>query len=160
MLSGPWRCFNGHYLCFLSSSSGSDPERRSYDEPGPLPGNPTPSHQPYSEQDSRCKVSRVSPGYFQPITLLLTWLTGLSANGNHTYTAVDVWRLFLYVSLEQDGQVVRRTLQPKASVLAYMMSHELLITSHFLMPWLMCIDRMSVRETFIRSDARLCTSSH
>lgn len=72
----------------------------------------------------------------------------------------DVWRLFLYVSLEQDGQVVRRTLQPKASVLAYMMSHELLITWHFLMPWLMCIDRMSGRETFIRSDARLCTSSH
>ncbi len=48
-----------HYLCSLLSPSGSDPERSSNDEPGPLPRNPTPSHQPHCQQDSRCQVSPV-----------------------------------------------------------------------------------------------------
>lgn len=58
MLSGSI-CINVHYLCSLPSPSGSDPEWSSNDEPGPLSRNPTPSHQPHCQQDSRCQVGPV-----------------------------------------------------------------------------------------------------
>lgn len=118
MLAGTL-CINVHYLCFLLSPSGSDPERSSNDEPGPLPRNPTPSHQPHCQQDSHCQVSPVPTGHFERISCLrwlITWLTGLSANQNHAHTAELGSHLISAFDsvksgsffLEQNSQVIHR----------------------------------------------------
>lgn len=101
---------NVHYLCFLPSPSGSDPEWSSNDEPGPLSRNPTPSHQPYCQQDSHCQVSPVPPvsadslhdwQVYQPIRIMLT----LQYFGSYLISPFDSVKSD-YFLLEQNSQVI------------------------------------------------------
>lgn len=117
MLSGIV-CINVHYLCSLLSPSGSDPEWSSNDEPGPLPRNPTPSHQPHCQQDSRCQVSPVpqvtfSPfpdslhdwQVYQPIRIMLT----LQCFGSYLISPFDSLKSGCsvpHISLNQSSQVI------------------------------------------------------
>ncbi len=81
-------CINVHYLCSLLSPlrewSRTELEwwaRASSQESDPFPSTPLSAGQLLSGQF--CPW-----GHVQPISWLITWLTGLSANQNHAYTAV------------------------------------------------------------------------
>lgn len=111
-------CALMYIICFLPSPSGSDPEWSSNDEPGPLPRNPTPSHQPYHQQDSHCQVSPVSADslhdwqVYQPIRIMLT----LQYFGSYLISRFDskVWLLFIRAEQPGHSQTILFRLRPRS----------------------------------------------
>lgn len=115
-------CALMYIICFLPSPSGSDPKWSSNDEPGPLPRNPTPSHQPYRQQDSHCQVSHVSADslhdwqVYQPIRIMLT----LQYFCSYLISRFDskVWLLFIRADQPGHSQTsAHHLIQTKAPLL-------------------------------------------
>ncbi len=131
--------------------------RASSQESDPFPSTPLSAGQPLSGQSC-------PSGHFQPISRLITWLTGLSANQNHAYTAVlclisylslwlsEVWLLCSshFIRSEQPGHCRQSSIRAKAPLLhAWCDMNNWSQTLSFFNGMTKHTDWLSCRETFI-----------